>query len=235
MRVQVYGSDKNSPLLFLHGYGAHPLLYQNFVSSAAQDYQVYVPEIFGLRELCERNFQKNLDHIRSLIKEKNLDDAVLVGHSYGALAAMHLASEYPAMRRAVAVNPLLPQPFNMERFRAQWDALQRDLRFNTGELRSLLKHPDVGLRYGLNFFSNPLGYVEGAAQAIQSPLPQESAPVPVDIVYAELDSLFRIDESDVDRWKKILPVIHLIPIRDYSHNWIIYHGAYAWQKIKERL
>lgn len=233
MKMEIHGSAENPRLLFLHGYGAHPKLYREFIEAAAEQYHVHVPELFGLSGHCRRDFEENLSAIRSMMAHHELDDSLVVGHSYGALAAMHLAAEFPALRRAVAVNPLLPQLFQAGKFRLQLANMQRDLRYATGETRGMLANLEVGLRYGMNLLANPLGYVEGAVKAIASPLPAQSSPVPVDIIYADLDSLFHIEDEDLGRWREVLPVLKLVQVPDYSHNWIIYHGHFAWQKIRE--
>lgn len=233
MKMETYGSAENPRLLFLHGYGAHPKLYRDFIAAAAENHHVFVPELFGLSSHCRRDFEENMVVIRGMLAHHELDDSPVIGHSYGALAAMHLAAEFPAMQRAIAINPLLPQLFHAGKFRLQLANMQRDLNFATGETRGMLANLEVGLRYGMNVLANPLGYVEGAMKAIATRLPDRRSPVPVDIVYADLDSLFHIEDADLGRWREVLPVLKFVPIRDYSHNWVIYHGRFAWNKIKE--
>ncbi|AFM11130.1 alpha/beta hydrolase [Turneriella parva] len=233
MKMETYGSAENPRLLFLHGYGAHPKLYRDFIAAAAEAHHVFVPELFGLSGHCRRDFEENMVVIRGMLAHHELDDSLVIGHSYGALAAMHLAAEFPAIQRAIAINPLLPQLFHAGKFRLQLANMQRDLNFATGETRGMLANLEVGLRYGMNVLANPLGYVEGAMKAIATRLPDRRSPVPVDIVYADLDSLFHIEDADLGRWREVLPVLKFVPIHDYSHNWVIYHGRFAWNKIKE--
>lgn len=231
MNITIYGDQKKPAALFLHGYGAHPKLYKSFIDRFAEKYAVYVPEIFGISGICRRGFNENLEAIYSLIRGSNLENSVVVGHSYGALVAMHVAAEFPSVKKAVAVNPLLPQIFSVEKLRQQLANLQRDLNFATGELRGMLSNPAVGLAYGTNVIRNPLGYVEGAARAVQSQLPRKKSAAPVEILYADLDTLFHIEDADFGRWRELLPNLKFIPVTDYSHNWLIYHGSYAYEKI----
>jgi pimeloyl-ACP methyl ester carboxylesterase len=220
-------------MVFLHGYGAHPQLYHDFITAAAQRYEVLVPELFGLSGVCRRDFAENLNVLRDKIARHELDGALVVGHSYGALAAMHLAAEYPQLWRAVAINPLLPQLVNAAKLRVQVSNMGRDFSRATGETRGMLANLAVGLRYGLNVLANPVGYVEGALSAVTSELPRKSSAVPVDLVYADLDTLFHIEEADLGRWREVLPNLRLTEVPNYSHNWIIYHGGFGWQKIEE--
>lgn len=235
MKIESFGKAGNPRLIFLHGYGAHPHLYLNYITAAARRFEVLVPELFGLSGACRRDFAENLSAIRDKIAHHEFDGAVVVGHSYGALAAMHLAAEFPQLRHAIAINPLLPQLVNAAKLRIQVGNMQRDVGHATGELRGMLTNLAVGLRYGLNVLANPVGYVEGALKAITTELPHTSSSVPVDLVYADLDTLFHIDEHDLDPWRKVLPNLRLVPVPNYSHNWIIYHGEFGWQKTEDLL
>lgn len=231
MNIQIYGDRRKPAALFLHGYGAHPKLYKSFIDRLAENFAVYVPEIFGLNGFCRIGFDENLEATYDLMRTQNLLESVVIGHSYGALVAMHVAAEFASVKKAIAVNPLLPQIFNVDKFRQQLMNLQRDLNFATGELRGMLTNPVVGLTYGSNVIQNPLGYVEGAARAVQSRLPEKKSAVPVEILYADLDTLFHLEDTDFERWRQALPNLKFVPVPDYSHNWLIYHGAYAYEKI----
>jgi len=232
MKLEKTGNPQNPPAVFLHGYGAPPKLYDDFVNRLAERYQVYVPEIFGMNGLCRRDFGENLKAIGEFMREQKLDRSLVVGHSYGALAAMHLAAEFPGLARAVAVNPLLPEIFNPEKFRLQLGNMQRDLKYATGELRGMLANPGVGIAYGLNVIANPIGYIDGAARAVASKIPEKSSPVAVDLVYADLDTLFHIEDVDLAKWRSVLPNLKFMPVPDYSHNWLIYHGSYAYDTMR---
>lgn len=231
MKLVRAGSAENPPVVFLHGYGAHPELYREFVDRLAQEYYVHIPEIFGLNGVCRRDFGENLAVLAAFMHKHELAESTVIGHSYGALAAMHLASEFPTLRRAIAVNPLLPELFNGNKLRLQLANLQRDLKYATGELRGMLFNPKVGLTYGMNVLSDPLGYVAGAVKAVISALPQKRSEVPVEILYADLDTLFHIEDNDLSKWREVLPRLTFRPVADYSHNWLIYHGAYAFEKM----
>lgn len=233
MKIESFGKAGSPRMIFLHGYGAHPHLYLNFITAAARRYEVLVPELFGLSGVCRRDFAENLEALRDKIAHHELDGALVVGHSYGALAAMHLAAEHPQLWRAVAINPLLPQLVNAGKLRVQLGNMQRDVAHATGEMRGMLANLAVGLRYGLNLLANPVGYVEGALRAITTELPRKSSTVPVDLVYADLDTLFHIEEADLGRWREVLPNLRLTAVPNYSHNWIIYHGAFGWQTIEK--
>ncbi|MBV6494801.1 MAG: hypothetical protein LDLANPLL_02838 [Turneriella sp.] len=235
MKFQKIGESKKPAAIFLHGYGAHPHLYRDFIGRLAEKYYVYVPEVFGLSGECRRNFAANVTLLREFIENARLKESLVVGHSYGALVAMHLAAYFPELKRAIAVNPLLPNIFNPDKLRRQLENIQKDLAQSTGGIRGMLTHPEVGLRYGMNLLSDPFGYIDGAANAVASSLPDAQSNVPVDLVYADLDLLFHIDQSDVNRWREPLPRLQFELIPDYSHNWIIYHGSFAFDRLNKFL
>lgn len=228
MKIVKIGDEKKKPAVFLHGYGAHPKLYNKFVDRLATEYHVYVPEIFGLGGICRRDFYENLAVLADFMRKHDLQESTVIGHSYGALAALHLASEFPDLQKAIAVNPLLPEIFNGNKLRLQLANLQRDIKYATGELFGMLFNPKVGLTYGMNVLADPLGYVAGAVKAVVSALPQKRSEVPVEIVYADLDTLFHIEDADLGKWREILPQLKFTAVPDYSHNWLIYHGAFAY-------
>ncbi|MCX7631850.1 MAG: alpha/beta hydrolase [Turneriella sp.] len=231
MHVERYGPSSAPRLVFLHGYGAHPRFYRDFLEAAAAKFCVLVPELFGLAGVCRRDFKENLALLRQALLPARHEPIVVVGHSYGALVALHLATEMPQLKKVVAVNPLLPQSLAPEKLRQQTKKLARDLMHHTGELRSLVANFPVGLQYGLNLLRDPAGYVEGALRALSTTLPQKSSPVAVDVVYAELDTLFPLDQKDLKPWQALLPQLRFVSIPNYSHNWLIYHGRQAWEKI----
>jgi pimeloyl-ACP methyl ester carboxylesterase len=235
MKLEKTGDPANPPAVFLHGYGAPPKLYDDFVKRLAGRYLVYVPEIFGMNGFCRRDFGENLKAVAEFMREQQLEKSLVVGHSYGALVAMHLAAGFPDLARAVAVNPLLPEIFNPEKFRLQLGNMQRDLKYATGELRGMLANLGVGLAYGLNVIANPIGYIDGAAKAVASGLPVKRSEVAVDLVYADLDTLFHIEDSDLGKWRSVLPNLKFTPVPDYSHNWLIYHGSFAYDTMRGML
>ena len=192
---------------------------------------MHIPEIFGLNGVCRRDFHDNLGVLAAFMRKHDLAQSTVIGHSYGALAAMHLASEFKDLERAIAVNQLLPELFNGNKLRLQLANLQRDLKYATGELRGMLSNPKVGLTYGINVLSDPLGYIAGAVKAVVSALPQKRSEVPVEILYADLDTLFHIEEGDLAKWREVLPQLKFRAVPDYSHNWLIYHGEYAFDSM----
>ncbi len=232
MKLEKTGDPKKTPAVFLHGYGAPPRLYLDFVRRLAENYYVYVPEIFGMNGICRRDFFGNVEALSQMMREHDLGQSLVVGHSYGALAAMHLAAEFPSLQRAIAVNPLLPEIFTPDKFKLQLGNMQRDLKYATGELRGMLANPGVGIAYGINVIANPLGYIEGAARAVASRLPEKRSEVPVELVYADLDTLFHIENDDLSKWRGVLPKLKFTPVPDYSHNWLIYHGSYAYDTMR---
>lgn len=231
MQLNTYGNSKNPPALFLHGYGAHPKLYKKFIERMSAQHHVYVPEIFGLSNICRRNFSDNLDPVRQLMRDKKLTSGTVVGHSYGALAALHLASEFPDLKSSIAINPLLPGIFSVPKIGLQVRNVRRDLFQATGELRGMLLNPHIGATYSSNVVADVLGYVRGAAEALITKIPLQKSPVPTKIIYADLDTLFHIDEADLTPWRTTLPNISFHPIQNYSHNWVIYHGDLAHERI----
>jgi pimeloyl-ACP methyl ester carboxylesterase len=99
--VEVYaGPDR--PLLFLPGFGVHPLNYREGVERLARHFTVFMPDLsFGTHTELPLHVARYQAFVE-LLSERHAPGAPRIGHSFGGLLAL-LGS-----RPAVALAPMIP-------------------------------------------------------------------------------------------------------------------------------
>lgn len=99
--VEVFaGPDR--PLLFLPGFGVHPLNYREGVERLARHFTVFMPDLsFRTHAELPLKVARYLDFVE-LLRERYAPEAPSTGHSFGGLLAML------GPRRAVALAPMIP-------------------------------------------------------------------------------------------------------------------------------
>jgi pimeloyl-ACP methyl ester carboxylesterase len=108
----VYEGGEGPPLLWLHGLGgvdpAHPVL-----TGLAERYAVSAPLAPGFRDLSELAGIDDMHDLAifydDLLDALEIEQAVIAGHSFGAMIAAELAAHYP--RRATQL--VLVSPFGL--------------------------------------------------------------------------------------------------------------------------
>lgn len=107
---EIYRAGGGQPLVFLHGVecfrGGDAL-----VAALAQRYAVTAPVTPGYAEVADaaplRDIHDLALHYDTLMEELGIDDAVLVGHSFGGMIAAEIAAHVPKrVARLVLIAPL---------------------------------------------------------------------------------------------------------------------------------
>ncbi|MBR2591096.1 MAG: alpha/beta hydrolase [Clostridia bacterium] len=103
MHYLVYGSGKQ-PLILIHGNACSANALKEAASYLANDYTVYVPEsrCHGKSTYTNKiSYRLMARDIREFIQALHLEKPIVMGHSDGAINAITLAAEYPAIPGAV--------------------------------------------------------------------------------------------------------------------------------------
>jgi pimeloyl-ACP methyl ester carboxylesterase len=99
--VEIY-SGPDRPLLFLPGFGVHPLNYRAGVERLSRHFTVFMPDLsFRTHDELPLQVSRYLAFVE-LLSERYAPDAPRTGHSFGGLLALLGA------RRAVALAPMVP-------------------------------------------------------------------------------------------------------------------------------
>lgn len=104
-RYAEFGDDANSPLVFIHGYGAMWQHWNRNIPIFEKDYKVYALDLLGFGESEKPNTQYGLDlwakEIWAFMRFKKLEKVRLVGHSMGGAASLWFANEHPECLQAL--------------------------------------------------------------------------------------------------------------------------------------
>lgn len=85
-------------IVFIHGLGSTSKIWDNQVSILSNDYKTIIVDIYGHGE--NRNLPKNVsirktaEKVLDLLKDKNINNFNLVGHSLGGLICIEIVKQY---------------------------------------------------------------------------------------------------------------------------------------------
>jgi N-formylmaleamate deformylase len=116
------GGDK-SPFILLHGATDNGLCWTRVAEMLSARYDVIMPDALG-HGLSDRldpafTFQQHAEQVAGLVRELNISQPIIMGHSMGAGTAVNLAIEYPDIPRAIILEDppwgvLPPEPENRQ-------------------------------------------------------------------------------------------------------------------------
>lgn len=99
--VEIY-SGPDRPLLFLPGFGVHPMNYRPGVEKLSRNFTVFMPDLSFRSHV---DLPETVAHYREFVErlsDRYAPDAPRTGHSFGGLLAVL------GQRRAVALSPMIP-------------------------------------------------------------------------------------------------------------------------------
>ncbi len=98
IHYEITGSGKNT-LVFLHGWSANKDLMQPLVSLFSKQYQCVNLDLFGFGLTDEiedyESFDDYVEYFHLFLMEHQIEDPILVAHSFGARLAILYANRYP--------------------------------------------------------------------------------------------------------------------------------------------
>ncbi len=96
-KVQVYDQGEGQALFFLHGWGTDLTLFDTYYKNLAKDHRVVAIDFPGFGGTDEPTDPWRLDDYvaftKSCMEALDLEDPILVGHSFGGRVAIKLAAE----------------------------------------------------------------------------------------------------------------------------------------------
>jgi pimeloyl-ACP methyl ester carboxylesterase len=121
--VQRTGDDNASladrTVLFLQGFGLKPSFYRRFLERLLPDgVRLVAPFIFCNNGLADppTTFEQCIDWARRAADEVDAESMVVIGHSTGAMAAMHGLWADPRVQRMVLMNQVMPVDYGAGQF-----------------------------------------------------------------------------------------------------------------------
>lgn len=97
IHYEIVGSGQ--PIVFLHGWGANKDLMQPLVSLFSKQYQCVNLDLFGFGSTDEikdyLNFDDYVEYFHLFLMEHQIENPILIAHSFGARLAILYANRYP--------------------------------------------------------------------------------------------------------------------------------------------
>lgn len=91
-------SGTNKPIILLHGWGVDSSIYDYLAQNLAKDYLVYQIDLpgFGKSEepICPYSLDDYVKLLRQFITDKNIENPIILGHSFGGRIVIKYASLY---------------------------------------------------------------------------------------------------------------------------------------------
>jgi pimeloyl-ACP methyl ester carboxylesterase len=106
------------PILFIHGWLGSWRYWMRTMEALASDYRTYALDLWGFGDSDKSKERYSVTDYTTLIHDfmdqLGIAKASLVGHSLGAVVALHFATEYPALvsRLAIVSLPVTPNAIN---------------------------------------------------------------------------------------------------------------------------
>lgn len=113
-QVVVSGSPEDQPIVFIHGFGCDQTMWRQVAPMFEETFRVVTYDLTGMgkSDLSAYNMrhysdlEAHADDLLSILKELDLENMVLVGHSIGATIALLAANREPErVARLVLVSP----------------------------------------------------------------------------------------------------------------------------------
>lgn len=143
-----YGQKQAQTLVFLHGWGQNIAMMQPIADPFQEDYNIVIIDLPGYGKSSEPTYAWTVSDyvacIHELLEILNIENPILIGHSFGGKISLLYASCYPVMKLV-----LLASPFKKE---------IEKLSLKTKTLKTLKKVP--GLNKLENFAKKHIGSVD---------------------------------------------------------------------------
>ncbi len=105
MHYYQLGSAKKPALVILHGWGLEGSKYRKLAQILSEEYLVIVPDLPGFGKTSEPPKDYAVaDYVRrvkAFLKEKNIEEAHFIGHSFGGRILIKMANKHPKLVKSV--------------------------------------------------------------------------------------------------------------------------------------
>ncbi len=227
--AKVVPKPSSPTLLFLHGYGLSP----------TREYKRFLRELVGEHTRVEAPFIYNNNRLKdppttvAACIEQTRDRAadlegpfIVVGHSTGAMVAVHAFWEDPRVTRIIACNPVIPVAYGFWEFVKRGGTIGRNqITGRSAPIGEGWRHFFTGLApFYVNFLRKPRcsRRLVDALASYDAPAPQAghaATPGRIRLLLSTEDEFFDYTRSLPDWLRDAEPVIAEVPAR--GHEWVI--------------
>lgn len=116
MNFTVSGEGKD--MILLHGWGCDNRLMQPLSSLFSQNYRVFCLDLFGFGKTAMipiDTFEDYIDALHQFICEQEIQEPILLGHSFGGRVALFYALKYPVSACILTGSAGIRKPLSLEK------------------------------------------------------------------------------------------------------------------------
>jgi pimeloyl-ACP methyl ester carboxylesterase len=121
----VQWGEQGSPIVCVHGLTANAFFFQSLVDTLAPHHRVIAYDLRGRGDSDKPRSGYSVPihaaDLQALVEVLHIENAVLIGHSLGALIALYYAAHYPTpLKKLVLIDAGAPLPWNAPEEQPAW-------------------------------------------------------------------------------------------------------------------
>lgn len=231
-----FGRKNKEVLIFLHGFGLKPKIYEQFLEQMGKKYHVIAPKMYGLN-CCSGNKKCSIKNYVELTKEfltkLRIQKCSIAGHSLGGIIALYIAAQSGKVRRVVGINPVLPTSHHWSWFYPKVHFMNlRELFGAAGGWNSMRFGLKIPIPFAFNIFRNPKSSYRLVKEISNFDYAHLKVKQPTLILFGESDEFFAMGGETTKKIKKSIPKIRIQRLgKVFNHNWLIFYPRTAAFKI----
>jgi pimeloyl-ACP methyl ester carboxylesterase len=225
-QIKYVDEGQGEPLLFIHGWGVSPNIYQTAIYELGKEYRVIAPYF------REGNIDNSIKKIDDLLNVLGIEKTILMAHSASGILAVQFAYHLPKKIRALVLVGTVGvgNPKRRHMFRNWLSHTKRMLIGDQKEEKAFMNR--LTLDFLEQIFLYPVAFIKETKFILQSDVTDlfTALTMPILIIWAKEDNLVPISvgEAMVSMNKHAnLKVI------DGGHNWLKINPGPLLQYIKE--
>jgi len=104
-----YGSSENGTILLLHGWGQNITMMKSLGDAYSKNYRILIIDLPGFGDSTEPDYAWNVadyvEMVHEFLNNLNVDDVIIMGHSYGGKIGLLYASKYDVSKLVLFGSP----------------------------------------------------------------------------------------------------------------------------------
>lgn len=230
-----FGKRNKDVLMFLHGFGLQPKIYERFLEQLGKQYHVIAPKMYGLNCSSDRmcSIKEYVKKTLAFVSTLKIRRFSVAGHSLGGAVAINMAAQCPSVKRVIGINPVLPTVHHWSWFYPKVHLMNlREIFGAAGGLNSMIFGLKIPLPFAFNIFRNPVASYRLVKEISKFDYANLKVSQPTLILFGESDEFFALEGETTKKIKKCIPKVRIQRLgKIFNHNWLIFYPRTATLKV----